>query len=64
MTRQTNHPARSKINANAAITSTTNVGIYYLYHHGLIPQEAVIDSLVLGNLAAQGLQSVFRTWFT
>jgi hypothetical protein len=64
MTRQTNHPAKSKINANAAITSATNVGIYFMANQGIIPQDAVIDALVIGNVASQALQSVFRTWFT
>tara|TARA_R110000782_G_scaffold106459_5_gene194716 strand:- start:10175 stop:10369 length:195 start_codon:yes stop_codon:yes gene_type:complete len=64
MTRKINSPANSKINANAAFTSITNVGIYVLANQGLIPQDAVIDALVIGNVISQALQSVFRTWFT
>jgi hypothetical protein len=64
MKKTINSPLRSKINATAAITSATNVGIYFLAERGFIPADAVIDALVVGNVAAQALIAVLRSWFT
>lgn len=59
-----NRPTQSKINATAGIGSAVNVGVYILAQRDLIPQDAVVDALVVANVVSQGLIVVFRTWFT
>tara|TARA_R110000772_G_scaffold45492_5_gene104243 strand:- start:4143 stop:4337 length:195 start_codon:yes stop_codon:yes gene_type:complete len=61
---QINSPARSKINMAAGIQSLSNMGVYGLVHWGYIPQEAVMDALIVGNVASAAMIGTFRTWFT
>ena len=59
-----NSPAQSKINLTAGVTAVMNVGVYYASDWGWIPQAALPDVLVVGNMAAFGLIGVWRTWHT
>jgi hypothetical protein len=64
MTKQINSPMASKINWTVGVAAAVNVGVYYAVDLGHIPADALADVLVVGNLAAQALIAVFRTWFT
>lgn len=59
-----NKPAKSKINYTAAFQAAVNVGVYFLANNGIIPQDAVVDALVIGNTFSAMLIATFRTWFT
>jgi len=54
----------SKINYAASFQALVNVGVYWLAQRGIIPQDAVVDVLVIGNTFSATLIGVFRTWFT
>lgn len=59
-----NKPAHSKINYTATLQASVNVGIYFMASYGLVPQEAVVDVLIVGNTVSALLIATFRTWFT
>lgn len=59
-----NPPVKSKINGAATMQSCVNVGAWLLYQNGYIPQEAMIDVLVIANTISAGIIATFRTWFT
>ena len=59
-----NPPIKSKINWTATIQSSVNVGSWWLYQQGYLPQEAMVDVLVVANTISAGVIYVFRTWFT
>ena len=48
----------------AGIQSLSNMGVYGLVHWGYIPQESVMDALIVGNVASAAMIGTFRTWFT
>ena len=60
MNRQINHPARSKINATAAVIAIVNFAAAL----GYIPEDKVADSLVVVNTFGPLLIVVLWTWFT
>ena len=59
-----NPVGQSKIAYTASIQSTVNVAIYMAISRGIIPQEAAVDALVVGNTVSGVLIYVFRRWFT
>lgn len=59
-----NSAHQSKINYAAAFQALVNVGVYGLVKWGFIPQEAVLDALVVGNTVSAAVIGTFRTWFT
>lgn len=64
MKTEINPPTASKINLTAFITALLNILVYVAVHRDWIPQDAVVDVLVMGNMLAAALVGVFRTWFT